>query len=67
MPKIKMVCSKCGSDDVRRDADACWNAERQEWELCAVYDNATCEKCKGETSLEEIEIKEKRHGGLTHG
>jgi len=45
------VCAKCGSDDVRRDADAAWNPETRKWELCATYDNATCEACGGETTL----------------
>ncbi len=51
---MKMVCATCGSDNVRRDADATWNVELQQWELCAVYDNATCEKCGGETVIAEI-------------
>ena len=52
----KMICAACGSEDVRRDADAVWNKKTQEWELCAVYDNATCEECGGETRiLESIE------------
>ncbi len=49
----KMICATCGSENVRRDADAVWNVEKQEWELCAVYDNATCEQCGGETRIEE--------------
>jgi len=57
MPKkIKIVCSECGSDDVRRDANASWNIEKQEWELCAVYDNGTCEACGEERTLDEQEI-----------
>jgi DNA-directed RNA polymerase subunit RPC12/RpoP len=54
--KIEIVCSVCGSYDVRRDADATWNVEKQEWELIAVYDNATCEHCGKETTLQEIGI-----------
>ena len=54
---MKMVCAKCGSEDVRRDADAVWNVELQQWELCAVYDNATCEDCGGETRLVEVDIE----------
>ena len=50
----KMICAVCSSEDVRRDADASWNAALQQWELCAVYDNATCEQCGGETRLAEI-------------
>lgn len=56
--KIKMVCSHCGSTDVRKDADAIWNVEKQEWELVAVYDNTTCEDCGGECSLLEVEVEE---------
>jgi len=52
-PPIEVYCEHCGSTDVRRDADAAWNVEAQEWELVTVYDNATCEECGGETSLGE--------------
>jgi hypothetical protein len=56
-PRIKIVCSHCGSDDVRRDADAVWNVDTQEWELNALYDKgAVCEQCGGETSLKEVQI-----------
>ena len=60
-PKIKIRCKYCGSEYVKRDADAMWNVDTQEWELVSVYDNATCEDCGGETSLIEEEIaNEKR-------
>jgi hypothetical protein len=64
MPKIKIVCSHCGSDDVRRDADAVWSNEAQEWELCAVYDHGTCEQCGGEASLDEVELTPAEIAGL---
>jgi hypothetical protein len=64
MPKIKIVCSHCGSDDVRRDADAVWSNEAQEWELCAVYDQGTCEQCGGEASLDEVELTPAEIAGL---
>ncbi len=54
--KIKIVCSRCGSDDVRRDAYAAWNVETQGWELSAVFDQGYCEACGGEASLEELKI-----------
>ncbi len=57
----KMICATCGSENVRRDADAVWNVEKQEWELCAVYDNATCEKCGGETRLIEAPEKDREN------
>lgn len=53
--KIDIVCARCGSKEVRRDADAVWNVETQQWELCNVYDKpSTCEQCGGETSLKEV-------------
>lgn len=54
--RIDIHCGACGSRDVHRDADAAWNVKTQEWELVAVYDNATCEQCGGETN--PIETKE---------
>lgn len=51
---IKPVCRECKSDDVVRDATASWNVKRQEWELCAVMDQAFCNVCDGETTLEDI-------------
>jgi hypothetical protein len=55
--KIKMVCSKCGSDNVRLDAYAEWDVDAQEWALCSTMDAAVCEgECEDECSLEEVEI-----------
>jgi len=45
------VCVKCGSEDVRRDADTAWDPQTRQWALCATYDNTTCEACGGETRL----------------
>ena len=52
----KPVCSHCGSDEVYRDACAAWNIETQQWELVTVYDNADCEQCQSETSLEMVSV-----------
>lgn len=41
---------------VHLDADEAWNADAQRWELATVCDNATCEMCGGETSIEEFKI-----------
>ena len=54
--KVRIICADCGSDDVRRDADVAWNCNTQEWELCAIYDQGSCEACGDEVSLEEEEI-----------
>ena len=63
--RIKIVCRKCGSDDVRRDAWAEWDTENQEWTLGTVFDQGHCEACEGESSLTEIEIPEGARAGDT--
>lgn len=65
MAKVQMVCSCCGSDDVTRDACARWNVDNQQWEMVTVYDNTDCQKCEGETRLEEREIEPDYIEGLT--
>jgi ribosomal protein L37AE/L43A len=57
-PRIKIVCAKCGSDDVRRDATAAWSVTEQQWELCGVQDQGYCEACEDEADLEEEEIEQ---------
>ena len=56
MSHVKMICSFCKSEDVSRDATARWNFAGQEWELASVQDQAYCDDCDGETSLEEKEL-----------
>jgi len=53
------VCSECGSDDVKVDAFAEWDVERQKWVLSDVFDNEFCCDCDGETHLrwETEEVK----------
>ncbi|MDX5370355.1 MAG: hypothetical protein LPL29_13365 [Alphaproteobacteria bacterium] len=52
-PKKKYFCGTCGSEDVRKDAFAEWDFDKQEWVLHSFYDYAYCEDCEGETTLEE--------------
>jgi len=53
--KVKMVCSQCGSGDVKKDAYAVWDAVTQQWEACAVFDKGdVCESCCGETTIKEV-------------
>ena len=56
---IEIVCSRCRSRDVRRDAFATWNTSAQEWELCAVFDQGYCEDCGGEARLDEVPLARK--------
>lgn len=53
---IVMVCSVCGSENVKRDAWAEWSVQEQSWVLCSTYDNTYCEDCEEEQSLEEREL-----------
>lgn len=52
--KIQIVCSTCGSANVRRDAWAEWQPETQEWVLGSVFDYGDCDVCSGESRLEEV-------------
>ena len=45
MPKIKMICPYCGSDDVTRDALARWSVPEQKWEVSSELDTMQCEAC----------------------
>lgn len=50
-PKVRMICERCGSDNVMHDAWAVWNVAAQEWELGAVFDYMHCDRCEGETTI----------------
>jgi len=54
--KLQIVCSTCGSANVRRDAWAEWEPETQEWVLGSVFDDGHCEVCEGESRLEEVAV-----------
>ena len=56
MTMITIICRRCGSDDVLRDAYAVWSVEDQEWVLHDTYDHAYCNNCEGDTSLIEKEL-----------
>jgi hypothetical protein len=43
--KHKIVCSHCGSENIKRDAWATWNVDTQEWDLDDVFDSCFCEDC----------------------
>lgn len=56
MKMKNMICSHCGSEDVRRNADVAWSVEQQEWSVACIFDSATCENCGGETNIKEVDI-----------
>ena len=56
--KVQMICSHCGSEEVKRDAWAEWDVEKQDWVLSSVYDNTYCEGCEEETTLSETLVVE---------
>lgn len=56
MAKEKPICHTCGSDNVRKDAYAVWNEEKQEWELDTTYDDTACMDCENSCKLDWIEI-----------
>ena len=56
MPKRTMACRSCGSDDIVRDAWACWSIERQEWELGEIFDHTFCLACENDCSIHEADV-----------
>jgi hypothetical protein len=50
-PTRTMTCRTCGSDQVVRDAWACWSVEDQHWELGEVFDHAFCVACEDDCDL----------------
>jgi len=55
--RLAILCSRCASDEVSRDAWANWDTKTQEWVLGAVFGYAHCHRCDGETSLIEVELE----------
>lgn len=45
-----VICPRCTSHDVLRDAVARWDVKQQRWDMIAEYDNMTCETCGYESS-----------------
>ena len=60
MPKIKMTCPHCGSDDVTRDCLGRWSVERQNWEVSSELDSMQCEACDreiGSDGFDEVPVE----------
>lgn len=51
MAKVKLVCKKCGSGNILKDAYAAWSVEDQVWELHSVYDAVVCQDCGHESKF----------------
>lgn len=57
--KIKKVCSKCGSTELKWDAWAIWNEDKQDFDLYNCFDYVWCDGCESEVDeINEIEIKD---------
>ena len=50
---VRMVCSRCASEQVTREAWAEWDAGAQDWRLGAVFDHAWCHRCQCDTRIAE--------------
>lgn len=55
---IKKVCKYCGSENVRADAWAEWNIDKQDWVLAEIYDNEYCNDCEGDSHIIDVEIED---------
>ena len=56
-PKLRMVCEKCGSTHVTRDAWAEWDEDEQDWVLAAVFDYAFCHDCQRDAHIDEQQLE----------
>lgn len=60
--KIKYICKKCGSEEVRADAYAAWDADTQDWSVVYVglesIQGHACETCdsNGDGNVELISV-----------
>lgn len=50
---IRKVCAHCGSENVTHDALATWNSDDGLWEIITTLDNADCNRCGGECTIED--------------
>jgi hypothetical protein len=52
-----MVCPRCGSEDIRQDANAHWSIPKQAWVVSEVFGDITCNDCCDDYDYaEKIEI-----------
>ena len=49
---VRMVCGKCSSEQVTRDAWAEWDAAIQQWVLGALFDYAYCHRCQAPARID---------------
>jgi len=59
MAKVKMICPRCGRDDVTRDCLARRSLEEQKWEVSSDLDRMQCEACEeevGSKGFEEVVV-----------
>jgi hypothetical protein len=55
--RLRMVCDRCGSTQVTRDAWAEWREEAQEWALGMVFNHAFCHACEKKVRIVERPIE----------
>ena len=56
--KVRKVCCSCGSEDVTHDALVTWDKNTQEWRLCSLLDEATCNCCGNSNGAVITEVAE---------
>lgn len=48
-----IICKRCGSDEVVRDAWARWDFAKQEWIVDDLFGDYYCRSCEGECEISE--------------
>lgn len=58
-PKVTYVCATCGSENVKSDAYAEWDVDRQCWDVIDTFDKgAVCEDCDGDCRIKERPVEQ---------
>ena len=66
MPKVRLVCSRCKSDEVVKDVfltTTTWDVEQQTWILHSYYDATYCNTCEESCNLEDEECEDSSGSG----
>ena len=58
MKKIRKICTDCRSSDIRFDAWAEWDEQKQEYVLFQTFQEAFCENHEGSCTVEDEEYED---------
>ena len=64
-PKVRFVCSGCGSENVWAEAIVTWNNKLQKWEFCNFTGSDDyCDDCEDHVGLDTIPMTQEEYDAL---